>query len=196
MKLLLVITLVLLSFCAIAGDRIVLGSIERETVEYPNSGDDSESTSNGFGARYYAFIDNGLYLGAGFSNLSDESEECFRSNCISVDTTLTTFSVEIGTDLGNWTPFVGVNFFNAAVDSSFVNSSVGSWGLNAGLWLELDTFLLRGGINELDDSDNRSIFGGILFPMDNDFVIGAEIGTLLDSEVDTLKFSFQIGMAF
>ncbi|MYD45133.1 MAG: hypothetical protein F4W92_02105 [Gammaproteobacteria bacterium] len=62
--------------------------------------------------------------------------------------------------------------------------------------MELDTFKLRGAVVNLDDEDNRAIFGGLLFQMDNNFALGAEFGMLLDDEVDGFRFSLQIGRKF
>ncbi|MXZ44933.1 MAG: hypothetical protein F4Z01_08195 [Gammaproteobacteria bacterium] len=195
MKCLLVVALVLPSFCVIADERIILGSFERETAESEGA-ESNESTSRGFGARYYDFSDEGLYLGASFAILSEDSEECFQSRCYSSDTTVTMFSAELGRDIGSWTPFIGLNFVNAAIDGDIVSTSVGSWGVDVGSWVELDNFKLRGVINNIEDNVDRTVIGGILFQMNNNFVLGAEVGMLLGSEVDGSRFSLQFGMKF
>ena len=196
MKNLLFLPLILLSFCVFADDRVILGSFEQESTEAGEAGVDAESTLRGFGARLFNFEDSGLYYGASFAHLTGDSEFCVLSNCASFDSTGTLFSGEIGRDLGQWIPFVGTTFYSAEVEAFGESESDESWGLNAGLWLELDTFKLRATINDIDDSDSRSITGGILFQMDNNFAFGAEVGMLLDDEVDGFRFSLQIGRVF
>ena len=62
--------------------------------------------------------------------------------------------------------------------------------------LRLDPFKLHGTITNVDDEDVRGISSGLLFQMNNTWVLGAEIGTLLDSELDVFSFSVQLGRAF
>lgn len=196
MKNLLVIPLLLLSFCLIADDRVILGSFERETSEAADNVSSAEATLNGFGARFYNFQDEGFYLGGGFASVTGDTDLCVLSECVSVDTTGSVFTGEIGRDLGQWIPFVGASFSSSEVEILGASESDETWGFNAGLWLELDTFKLRGAVLNLDDSDNRAVTGGLLFQMDNDFAIGAEIGMLLDSEVDGFRLSLQFGRKF
>lgn len=196
MKNLLVLPLVLLTVSVFAGDRVILGSFEQETTEAEDAVSSAESTLNGFGARFYNFKDEGLYLGAGFAQLTGDLDLCVLSNCISADSSGTIFSGEIGRDLGQWTPFVGASFSSSEVEILGESESDETWGLNVGLWLELDTFKLRGALTDLDDSDSRAIFGGLLFQMDNNFILGAEVGTLLDSELDGFRLSLQFGRVF
>ncbi len=200
MKKLLVLPLVFLSLGVIADERFILGSFDRESTEAESSllgvTLSAEATLNGFGARLFSFKDEGLYLGGGFSFLQGDTDLCVGSDCMSADTTQTMFSGEIGRDLGQWTPFVGFNFSSTEVDLMGETDSDEITGLSAGLWLELDTFKLRGAVNSLDDEDNRSIHGGLLFQMDNKFVFGADFGMLLDDEVDGFRFSLQIGRSF
>ena len=200
MKKLLVLPLVFLSLGAIADERFILGSFDRESTEAESSmlgvTLSAESTLNGFGARLFSFKDEGLYLGGGFSFMQGDSDLCVGSDCLSADATQTMFSGEIGRDMGQWTPFVGFNFSSTEVELLGETDSDEITGLSAGLWLELDTFKLRGAVNSLDDEDNRSIHGGLLFQMDNKFVFGADFGMLLDDEVDGFRFSLQIGRSF
>ena len=196
MKNLLALPLVLLSFCVIADDRVILGSFEQETLEEEDDVSSVESTLNGFGARFYSFTDEGFYLGAGFSQLTGDIDLCVETVCVSADSSGTMFSGEVGRDLGQWTPFIGASFSSSEVEIFGESESDETWGLNAGLWLELDTFKLRGALTNLDDSDNRAVFGGVLLQMDNNFAFGAEFGMLLDSEVDGFRFSLQIGRTF
>ena len=198
MKNLLLIPLILLSFCVFADDRVILGSFEQESAEVAEAEEDvdAESSLSGFGARLYNFRDEGLYYGASFANLTGDSEVCALTICVSVDSTATLFSGEVGRDLGQWIPFVGTTFYSTEIEAFGESESDESWGLNAGLWLELETFKLRATINGIDDSDSRSINGGILFQMDNKFAFGAEIGMLLDDEVDGFRFSLQFGRSF
>ena len=196
MKRLLVVPLVLLSFSVIADDRIILGSFERETTDADTSEFTGETTLNGFGARLYNFKDEGLYFGASFVSRSGDYELCAGTDCFSGDASATMFSGEIGRDLGNWTPFVGLSFTSSELEIFGETDSDETTSFNAGLWLELDTFKLRGALIDLDDSDNRAIVGGLLFQMDNNFALGAEFGVLLDSEVDGFRFSLQFGRKF
>lgn len=207
MKNLLVIPLVLLSFCVIANDRVMLGSFEQETAERAEAGFKGESTLSGYGARVFNFIDEGLYLGAGFAQLTGEIDICLLSDCETVgDATKTMFSGEIGRDFGQWIPFVGASFSSTETEETLFGDgfteSEGTFSLTAGLWLELDTLKLRGALTDLDDNDSVDVSGGLLFeggllfPMDNDFALGAEFGMLLDSEVDGFTFSVQFGRKF
>lgn len=196
MKNLLVVPFVLLSFCIIADDRIILGSFERETTDADTSEFTGETTLNGVGARLYNFKDEGLYLGAGFASRNGDYEICALGECITGDASTTNYSGEVGRDMGNWIPFVGLSFSSSEVKILGVTDVDETTSVNAGLWLELDTFKLRGALTDLDDSDSRAINGGLLFQMDNDFVLGAEFGMLLDSEVDGFRFSFQFGRKF
>ena len=200
MKKLLVLPLVLLSFCVIAEERIILGSFERETSEADSTmlgvTLSAEATLNGFGARLYNFKEEGLYLGAGFNFVTGDADICADSVCISGDASGTGFAGEIGRNFGQWTPFVGASFTSSEIEFAGESESDETWGLNAGMWVELDTFKLRGAVVNLDDEDNRAIFGGLLFQMDNNFALGAEFGMLLDDEVDGFRFSLQIGRKF
>ncbi|MCY3541450.1 MAG: hypothetical protein OXH31_06040 [Gammaproteobacteria bacterium] len=197
MKKLLVLPLVLLAFCVIADDeRIMLGSFERETAEAEDDMSSADTTLNGFGARLFSFKNEGIYLGAGFSYLTGDSEYCVGTNCVSADATGTSFFGEIGRGMGHWTPFVGLSFTSSEVDLMGESDSEETWGLSAGLWLQVDTFLLRGAVLNLDDEDNRAISGGVLFPVSTNFTLGGEFGMNLDSEVDGFKLSLQIGRKF
>ena len=196
MKNLLLIPLILLSFYVFADERVFLGSFEQESTEAEEGVVDAESSLSGFGARLFNFKDSGLFYGLSFAHLTGDSDLCALSVCVSLDSTGTLFSGEIGRDLGQWIPFVGTTFYSAEVEAFGESESDESWGLNAGLWLELDTFKLRATINDIDDSDSRSITGGLLFQMDNDFAFGAEVGMLLDDEVDGFRISLQIGKVF
>ena len=196
MKNLLVIPLVFLAFCVFADDRVVLGSFERETAEADDGVSNAETTLNGFGARLFNFKDEGFYLGASFAHLTGDSDLCVGSDCVTVDATGTVFSGEIGRDMGQWIPYVGLSFTSSEVDFMGTTDSDETVGLNAGMWLELDTFKIRGAVVNLDDEDNRAVFGGFLFQMDNNFALGAEFGMNLDDEVDGFRFSLQFGRQF
>lgn len=196
MKKLLVLPLVLLSFSVIADERIILGSFERETAEADDEIASAETTLNGFGARLFNFKDEGLYFGAGFAFLTGDSDLCVGSDCVTGDTTGTMFCGEIGRDMGQWTPYVGLTFSSSEVDFMGTTDSDETVGVSAGMWLELDTFRVRGGVVNLDDEDNRAVMGGFLFQMDNNFAVGAEFGMSLDDEVDGFRFSLQIGRKF
>ncbi|MXZ44931.1 MAG: hypothetical protein F4Z01_08185 [Gammaproteobacteria bacterium] len=198
MKNLLFLPLVLLPFCVIAEDRVILGSFEQESAESEDGerGIDAESSLTGFGARLYQFRDEGLYLGTGFAQLSGDLDICQRSLCLSADASRTRFFGDIGKSFGQWTPFIGTSFSSWEVEAPGQSESDETWGVNAGLWLDLDTFKLRGALSHLDDSDNRAISGGLLFQMENKFTLSAEIGLLLDDEVDEFRISLQFGKTF
>ena len=196
MKNLLVIPLALLSFCVIAGERITLATFEYETFEEKAIVFSAESTLSGFGARFYNFRDEGFYLGAGFSQRTGDFELCALSDCSTVDSTETMFSGEIGRDLGGWTSFIGASFTSSETEFIGRTESDENLGLYAGLWLDFDNYKLRGAMTDIDDSDNRAVFGGLLFQMDNNFAFGAEVGLFLDSEADGFKFSLQFGRVF
>lgn len=196
MKKLLLLPLVLLSFGVSANERVILASFERESADADDIVSSAETTLNGFGIRFYNFGNRELYFGAGFTQSSGDFELCVLQECDTGDTSATLFSGEVGRNLGSWTPFVGANFTSAEVEILGFTESDESWGLNAGLWLDLDTVKLRGAITDLDDSDSRAVFGGFLYQMDNSFALGAVFGVLLDSEVDGFRFSLQFGRKF
>ena len=196
MKNFLAVPLVLLSFCVTADERVILGSFERQTeeAEVDYFGFFFKSTANGIGLQFLNFVDSGLYLGAEFSHLTGDSEACVGPQCVSADTDFnhTMFSGKIGRNFGDWTPFVGASYNNTESDGE----SVDGWGLDVGSWLRLDPFKLHGTITNVDDEDVRGISSGLLFQMNNTWVLGAEIGTLLDSELDVFSFSLQLGRTF
>ena len=199
MKNLLMLPLILLSLCVCANDLVILGSFEQESAESEDTerGIDAESSLTGFGARLYNFRDEGLYLGAGFAHLTGNLDICQLPLCISADASRTRFFGEIGMELGRWTPFIGSSFSSWEVEAPGESDSDETWGLNAGVWLGLDSsFNLRGVLTHLDDSDNRAISGSLLFQTGNNFVFGAELGTLLDDEVDEVRISLKFGRIF
>ena len=222
-RLLLPLPLVLLTFGmvannVIADDRVILGSFERLTEEYdePLFGDFTtsyESTLSGFSAKLYWFRDNGLYRGIGLGYMTGDVDVCLESICSSVDTTVSMRSAEIGWALGQWIPFVGGNwtqtkaeeeteFLDLIVEGEYIYGlSPGPWVertadpfyLNIGLWLQLDTFKVRGALNIWDESEPPGVSGGVLFQMDNDFIVGAEFEVSLDTEANRFRFSLQFG---
>lgn len=196
MKNLLLVPLVLLSFCVVADERLILGSFERQTeeVEVELLGFTLESTANGFGAQFLNFVDSGIYFGAEFSHMTGDSEGCVGSQCVSSDSDFshTMFSGSVGRNFGDWTPFVGASFNNTESDGE----SEDGWGLNVGSWFQFDNFKLKGTLTNIDDDVARGISGGFLFQMDNKWAFGAEIGTLLDSDADVFSFSLQVGRTF
>ena len=200
MKKLLVLPLVLLSFCAIAEERIILGSYERESSEHNYEivrvGIESNFTLDGVGAKLFNFKDNGLYLGVGFAYLFGDREFCVWSTCSFYDANETLLSGEIGRALGQWTPFVGTSFTRTEIKYPHDNNVEETWSVNAGMWFEFNTFKLRGAVTDLEDEENRSIFGGLMFEVDNTYIVGAEIEVLLDNDKDRYSFSFQIGRSF
>ncbi|MYD46508.1 MAG: hypothetical protein F4W92_09160 [Gammaproteobacteria bacterium] len=214
MKRLLGLVLVLLSVCVLADERIIFGSLEREseTEEFNTLGVDIEETDtlHGFGAQWFKFRDEGIYQRERFTVLTGDRQACLLETCNSFDTRKVIYSQEVGIEIGQWIPFVGMSLalskveFETDTDSEFELTK----GLIAGTWLKLDTFVLRVAVlnfndkdnrvisTTFDDEDNRTISGGLLFQMDNNFVLGAEIGMLLDSKEDGFSFSLQIGRSF
>ncbi|MYC24301.1 MAG: hypothetical protein F4X56_00110 [Gammaproteobacteria bacterium] len=200
MKKLLVLLMALLSFCILADERIVIGSFEQESTEAESILHrvtvSEESTLNGFGARIFDFRDEGLYIGAGFSFVTGDSDLCEGSDCVSVDATRTGFFGELGRNFGRLTPFFGASFDSKEIDGGGHTDSDEPFGINAGFWLELDKLKIRGAGVYLDDEENRAITGGFLFQMDNKFALGAEFGMLVADEVDGFRFSLQFGRKF
>ncbi|MYC24446.1 MAG: hypothetical protein F4X56_00840 [Gammaproteobacteria bacterium] len=199
---LLVLPLVLLSLGVIADERIIFGSFERESAKegFNTLGVDIEVTEtlNGFGVRSFKFNDKGFYHGDGFTFLTGDRQACLPGICNSFDARKVVASFEVGKDIGQWIPFVGLSIavshveFEINTDRKYDLTK----GLIAGSWYKLDTFILRGAVSHLDDGDNRTISGGLLYQMDNRFALGAELGWLLDSDVDRLSFSLQFGRSF
>lgn len=200
MKRLLVLPLVLLSFCVNAEERIILGSYERELAEHnfevARIGIESNFSFDGLGARLFNFEEKGLYLGASFAFRFGDQEYCVWSNCRFYDANQTLLSGEIGWDLGQWTPFIGTSFTRSEVKYPLGSDVDETWGFNAGTWLELNTLKLRGAVTDLDDEDKRSVLCGLMFDVDNTFILGAEFEMLLDRDRDRYSFSFQIGRSF
>lgn len=202
MKCLLVLPLVLLSVGVVANERIIFGSFERESAkeDFNTLGVDIEVTEtlNGFGARSFKFNDKGFYHGDSFTFLTGDRQACLSGTCNSFDARKIVASFERGKDIGQWIPFVGLSFavshveFETNTDRRYELTK----GFIAGAWYTLDTFILRGAVSHLDDEDNRTISGGLLYQMDNKFALGAELGLLLDSDVDRLSFSLQFGRSF
>lgn len=188
----------LLCVSVVADDRVILGSLVQESAESEDTarGIDAESSLTGFGVRFYNFRDEGLYLGAGFVRLTGDLDICQLPLCISADASRTRFFGEIGMELGRWTPFIGTSFSSWEVEAPGESDSDETWGLNAGVWLGLDSFNLRGVLTHLDDSDNRAMSGSLLYQTGNNFVFGAELGTLLDDEVDEVRLSLKFGRIF
>lgn len=198
MKNVLMLLLILLSLGVFADDLVILGSLVQESAESEDIAPciDAESSLTGFGARIYNFRDEGLYLGAGFAHLTGDLDICQLPLCISADASRTRFFGEIGMELGRWTPFIGTSFSSWEVEAPGESDSDETWGLNAGVWLGQDSFNLRGVLTHLDDSDNRAMSGSLLYQTGNNFVFGAELGTLLDDEVDEVRFSIKFGRFF
>ena len=201
----------------VAGDRVILGSVERLAEEYDapffESSIDRESTLNGFSAKLYWFRDAGFYRGLSYVAMTGDVDFCLQSNCSSVDTTVTTFSVEFGRAVGQWTPFVGLTWTQTEAEETelgfwdsenrsfvtpgnVVESTADASNFNIGYWLELDTFKVRGALNNLDGKKPMSVSGGVLLQMDNKFAVGAEIEILLDTEAGGFRFSLQFGRSF
>ncbi|MYD46507.1 MAG: hypothetical protein F4W92_09155 [Gammaproteobacteria bacterium] len=199
MKNTLVLLLAILSYYVIADQRFILGSLEGDIAVGENEirGFETPSTSivTGLGARLLNFKDEGLYFGTGFKYLTGERKICFIF-CDSYDANETSLFGEIGRNMGQWTPFVGVTFHSSEV--VFPNESVNneSWGLDLGFWLEYDKFKLRGVLINLNDEDYRTFSVSRLVQTDNKLVLGYELGWLLDSEIYQFSFSLQIGRSF
>ena len=105
-------------------------------------------------------------------------------------------SGEAGMSFGRWTPFVGASYTSVVEDAGGISFGDRNWGLNAGVWFEQETFKLRGVLTNVNDSEEREIFGNILFRFGNDYVVGAEGGLLLNDAEDRMSFSLQIGKFF
>ncbi|MYC24450.1 MAG: hypothetical protein F4X56_00860 [Gammaproteobacteria bacterium] len=196
MKKILVLPFLLLTVCVFAQDRVILGTFEQETAESENFLLSSESSQSGYGLRFYNFKEWGFYYGGSLAQLSGERDLCAPVSCVTVDISATTFSAEIGMDFGEWTPFAGASFSSAKDELSGFSYSDDAWSFSAGVWFKFDKFKIRGAMTNIDNSDNQTIIGGFLYQMDNNYVLGAEVGMLLNENVDGFKFSLQFGRAF
>ncbi|MCY3541452.1 MAG: hypothetical protein OXH31_06050 [Gammaproteobacteria bacterium] len=199
MKKFLVLPIVLLSFCVIADDRIILGSFEGDlTVEQYNTlGHKTLATSIlfGVGASLFNFKDDGLYFGTSFKYLTGDRETCFIF-CESFNAQGSMLSGEIGRVMGQWIPFVGLSFHSSEIDSLSERVTDESWGLNIGFWFDYDKFKIRGALTNLNDGDYRAFSFGRLFQRDNNVVLGVDLKFLIDSEVHQVNCSLQIGRFF
>ena len=200
MKKVLVLPLVLLSFCVIAADeRFFLLTHDRATAEADTGVFSADTTLKGAGFRLFSFQDDGLYIGLGISLVSDnsKSEICVSGpDCVWSYSAEASSFVEIGGDIGRWTPFVGLSFTRSEAHLMDEYDREDARGLGAGSWLQFDTFLLRGVVDYLDDEDYRAISVGVLFPIRTNLTLGGEIGLNLDSKLDGFKISIQIGRSF
>ena len=213
MKNFLILPLVLLSFCVFADGKIHLGTIGQVTVDSEDDGfgRSVESNMRGIGLNFYRFRDENYYLGASFASLSGDIDVCsdvgyvvpndIDQACVSGDTSATSFGGEIGWNFEYYTPFIGINYYTGEIEVSNRSESDDEWSLDVGIWLTLDRFYLRGAMNSIEDGDSRSIAGGFLYQMDSDFVLsdfvfGATVEFLLDSDVDGMSFTLSFGKAF
>lgn len=214
MKRLLSLALALLSVWVIADERIIFGSLDRESEkdDFNTLGIDIEETDtlHGFGVQWFRFSDGRIYQRDKLTVLIGDREACFLGTCNSFDARKFTYSQEIGVEIRRWIPFFGMSLgvskieFETNTDSELEVTK----GLIAGTWLKLDAFKLRVAVANFDDKDNRVfstnynaednrvITGGLLFQLDNNIVLGVEVGTLLDSEEDGFSFSLQIGRSY
>ena len=223
-KNLLLLPMVILTFGmvannVVAGDRVVLGSFERLTDEYdaPFFADSvsRESTMNGFSLKVHRFQNDGLYGGISLNYMAGDVDVCLESLCTSVDTTYFMYSAELGLDLGQWIPFVGGTWTNTSIELNefgyffgdsddyygfnpgyVVESTADTFGFNTGVWLELDTFKVRGALNFMDESERIGVSSGVLFQLENNYAVGADLEILLDNGADGFRFSIQFGRSF
>lgn len=199
MKKILVLPIVLLSFCVIANDRVILGSFEGDlTVEqYNTRGSKTLATSLlfGVGASLFNFKDDDLYFGTGFKYLTGDRKTCFKF-CESFNAQSSMLSGEIGRVMGQWIPFVGVSYHRSELDFLSGRERDESWGLNVGFWFDYDKFKIRGTLTNLNDGDYRAFSFGRLFQRDNNFVYGVDLKFLMESEVIHVSCSLQIGRSF
>ncbi|MYD45134.1 MAG: hypothetical protein F4W92_02110 [Gammaproteobacteria bacterium] len=200
MKKFIVLPLVLLSFNVTAKELVILSAFEHETADRDHFILGQESSKNGFGIRFFEFRDSSLYLGSELSYLSGDLEyqlefQTPRTN-VSAEITELKGSGEVGWSFGHWTPFIGSSLTSSKRKIHGVSHSNDTWGLNAGVWFENETFKLRGALTDVEDSDNREIFGNILFKFGKNYVFGAEGGLLLNDAEDRFSFSLQVGKVF
>ncbi|MDE0402625.1 MAG: hypothetical protein OXI36_04285 [Gammaproteobacteria bacterium] len=195
MKNLLILPLILLSVCVFADDRFIPGTIGQLTAE----GDEDEfglvleSSMLGLGTNFYNFRDESVYLGASFTSFNGDIDICEDARCISGDISSTSISGEIGRNFEHYTPFIGAVFQTGETEILGLSESTDDWSINAGIWLTLDRVYLRGAMYSIDDSDSRSISGGFLYQMESEFVIGAAVESLLDSDIDGMYFTLSFG---
>ena len=208
MKNFLILPLVLLSFCVFADERFILGTIGQVTVDSEDDGFglSVESSMLGFGTNFYNFKDESYYLGASFVSLSGDVDICSEIRyiipgdidqvCVSGDTSATSFGGEIGWNFEYYTPFIGANYYTGEIEVFGQSESDDEWSLDVGIWLTLDMVYLRGAVYSIEDGDSRSIAGGFLYQMDSDFVFGAAVEFLLDSDVDGMSLTLSFGRTF
>ena len=208
MKNILILPLVLLSFCVFADGQFILGTFGQVTVDSEDFRFRSslESKSVLYGANFYNFKDESYYLGASFASLSGDVDVCsevwfiapgdFDQICFSGDSSATSFGGEIGWNFDYYTPFIGVKYYTGEIEVFRQSESDDEWSIDGGIWLTLDKVKLRGAVYSIEDSDSRSIAGGFLYQMDSDFVFGATAEFLLDSDIDGMSFTLSFGRAF
>lgn len=213
MKNLLILPFVLLSFSVFADGKIHLGTIGQATLDSEDDefGLSVESNMRVFGLNFYRFSDENYYLGASFASLSGDIKVCsdvgyvvpndIDQTCVSGDSSATSIGGEIGWNFEYYTPFIGINYYTGEIEISNRSESDDEWSLDVGIWLTLDRFYLRGAMYSIEDGDSRSIAGGFLYQMDSDFVLsdfvfGATVEFLLDSDVDEMSFTLSFGKAF
>ncbi len=200
MKKFLLLPLVLLSFSVIAKERVILSAFEYETADRDHFILSQESSQNGIGVRLFDFRDSNLYVGSGISYLTGDLDYQLElqtpRTTVSAEITNWKSFFEVGWSFGHWTPFIGASLTGSELKIHGVRDVDESRGFNAGLWFENETFKLRSALTDVDNSDNREIFGNILFKFGDNYVFGAEGGLLLNDAEDRFSFSFQFGKVF
>ena len=206
MKKLFILPLLFLSFGVSANERIFLSSYEHETADRDHFILSQESSQNGVGLRFFEFRDSNLYWGVGFSYATGNREYQLEpewwhegqtsSTPTSYEINEVIVSGDVGRSFGNWTPFIGASYTTREESLYRFSLADNTWELNAGVWFENEMFKLRGALNDFDNSDNRQIFGNILFKFGENYVFGAEGGLVLNDAEDRVSFAIQLGRSF
>lgn len=205
MKNLLILPFVLLSFSVFADGQFMLGTLGKTEVysEDDRFGISLDSNIVRYGANFYSFIEDSYYLGASYVTLDGFVRQCFEipsifpvgGNCRTVNTRRTSYGGEIGWNFEYYTPFIGANFHTGDL-AIFSHTRTDEWSLDGGIWLTFDKRYLRGAVQNITDSENRSIAVGYLYHLDSDFVLGSAIELWLDSDIDGMSFSLSFGRTF
>ncbi|MYD80611.1 MAG: hypothetical protein F4X44_08365 [Gammaproteobacteria bacterium] len=213
MKKLCALLVVSVTSCLIADVHILLPSLEygsaTSEIADPYVSLDLDFDGFGVGLRYMYFADSGPYLGALLNSVNGEGDACITYDeslrtlvapgCVDLESSGSTFGGEIGMQLERLTPFLGVSLVRSEVtiqNSWIEGESDDSWEFHAGTFVYLDDVMLQATVYGLANEESRTLSGGILYMFPNDFVLGIELGTPLDPDVDGLVLSLGVGMRF
>ena len=195
-----------------AQEHLLLGSIEFGSV-VSNTVEEGERISTdlelnaGLGMDYMYFSEtSSVYYGLSISLGGSDGPVCVSDfPCLGLETTSTSLGGEIGFQLEGWLPYIGMSFIQSEVSIKGNNPPIppripiesdDPTEFHIGTFLDHDRYLFQVTVYSINDEEDRSLVGGVFYTMNNNFVVGAKFGTLLDSDVDGRTFTLNLGKRF